>query len=61
MRYNKMGFRAFGNFSMFADRFSVVSIQYIARWLHGCNIIAGSFLYNCRNMNVKSICYYIRC
>jgi len=28
--------------------FSVVSIQYVARWLRGCNIIPGSFLYKCR-------------
>jgi len=40
--------------------YSVVSIQYVAIGLRGCSIIASSFLYNYRNINVKSTCYYIR-
>jgi len=36
-------------------------IQYVAQGLRGCNIMADSFLYKCQNMNVKSICYTIRC
>jgi len=42
---------------VFADSLSVVSIEYVARGLRGCNITAGSFLYKCQNTNVKSICY----
>jgi len=53
----KVDFPAFGNFPMFADSFSVVSIQYVARELRGCNrttkLIAGSFLYKWWNMNMK--------
>jgi len=46
----KVGFRAFGNFSMFTDSFSVVRIQYVPRRLCRCNIIAGRFLQKCQNM-----------
>jgi len=40
----EVGFRAFGNFPMFANSFIVVSIQYVAQDLRGCNIITGSFM-----------------
>jgi len=34
-----VGFLGFGNFSLFAYSFSVVSTQDVARGLRGCNII----------------------
>jgi len=53
----KVSFLAISNFPMYADSFSVVSIQYIDQGLRGCNKFADSFLYKCWNMKMKSICY----
>jgi len=53
--YVRMSFWAFGNFSMLLIDLVLVL------FLRGCYIIAISCLYKCENVNVKSICYYVRC
>jgi len=48
---------------MFADSFSVVSIQYVARGLRGCNIIAAAFCTSGKiwMWRVGPISYYVWC